>query len=362
MGKINIDFMDAVIVGNDIWFFSMDYNGLFSVNMDTEEIVFRGQVPWEEEMKNGLYNSICATNKKIYLIPFMATQMAVYDIETSSFKAVKIGDAEKSQNYAEAILHDDKIFMFNYYNPYIGIVDINREEVCIIDSFQNKIKDIEIEDETIWFRKQPILIDDIIYMPCAKANAIVQIDCKSKDCQVNILGKEKQGYAGACLVEEEIWLLPRKGKQHICVCDTKTMNGYRKQTLQQETDLYYVGIEKIGEQIWIFSNQTREKSAEENLVCVKNHKHLFVKRCGEYVITLDNEEGTLYLYQGKSGECIRHFPVCFDKKFVKQLLKKKTLSETTNFRIVDLLEEINELAFEEKTVEQNIGKCIFETI
>ena len=72
-GHFNLE--TGVVRGNDFWFFSMDFNALFHVDLSSNKQLFLGSVPNEPLYKKRLFGSMQLINNKLFLIPFSMSRI-----------------------------------------------------------------------------------------------------------------------------------------------------------------------------------------------------------------------------------------------------------------------------------------------
>ena len=128
--RIKIEISAFTSDGSDSWFFATNINRLFYKNVDTNEEKDCGQVPWEDANADNLYRGIEYSDGKVYLIPYKARSLAVYDINQGLFEEVRLP--------REII--DGKKFLFKAclkYNQNIYAFGIHSRSIMVI---RTKIK------------------------------------------------------------------------------------------------------------------------------------------------------------------------------------------------------------------------------
>lgn len=134
--------------GNDIWFMYGRINALmkYSINKDYTYVI--GTVP-NEQMFQEIYADIYKWKDKIYLIPFLAREIAVYDIRKNQFKKIPLQFIEK---YGEAGLfckaYAEGQYLYCVPFLYEFILKIDMETDCIEYVHVGKIGELYIPDAT----------------------------------------------------------------------------------------------------------------------------------------------------------------------------------------------------------------------
>ncbi|MCI8376533.1 MAG: WD40 repeat domain-containing protein [Lachnospiraceae bacterium] len=129
MESFNLNFHDAYMDGEYIYFSSLDFNGLFRLKRGEKYAEWLGQFPGEEAWSKGLHYKIVEYNRKLFFTPFFGHGIHIYDLEKKNFKFYSLHD-KNIFSFSNAVESDGKIFLIplNMHTPFM-IYDINNESV-----------------------------------------------------------------------------------------------------------------------------------------------------------------------------------------------------------------------------------------
>lgn len=364
MDKCVLSMNDAVIINNEAWFFTTNFNGLYSADLKTKNIVFRGSVPWEGLHEEYLYMSIVENDGKIYLIPYHATCIAIYDIERGEFEKIEISQvASVKQFYVGGCFRENELWIFPALSSQILCIDIHSGKVSEVKAKHEHMEQYVLETNDIYFHKQVVCEDNKIYTPLCNANVIVEIDCATKQYICHLMKEIDQGFSGICKEREELWLIPRKDGGDVICWNPKTGIQKKIRGISDKNSKNYVGCEVRNETIYIYSvgnSNTIYESADVELVrgC---HTFVRIEKSNHIAYSLNKNELVIYDEISKNENIIQ-IAVPYEQTPIRDAFFKKTVTET-DAQMIDLLLEVitekNSVMIEEKTL---IGENIYNSI
>lgn len=179
-----MDIAAIAINHDDSWFFLKDINRLYYKNLKTGEVSLCGSVPWENELEDELYRGIEYSNGKLYLLPYRAREIAVYDVKKRLFRRLLLDvnycEGKKLLFMACCKYKDDVIAYGVHSHAIISINTINDEIRYYTEWFANVSKYLSIP-HGILSRKQLCIDKGIVYWPLHYGNIVVSLDLKSKE-------------------------------------------------------------------------------------------------------------------------------------------------------------------------------------
>lgn len=112
--KVHIQFNDACIYDDKIWFSAHSFNGIFSYSLTDQELRFYGHIPFCEEFTPALYSYACCDGDKIIFLPNNTDKILVYTPKTNKFQQIVIpvqyeGKSFLIENYLK---QKDKLYLF----------------------------------------------------------------------------------------------------------------------------------------------------------------------------------------------------------------------------------------------------------
>ena len=185
---------------NILYFFSSEFNGLFAKNIIMGEVENLGSVPGEKYDQTQLYTNMLYWDSKLYLIPLRASNaVVIYDILGKEFNKIALDDRydECDWKYQAAVIVSDKLFIFGVKIPEIICVDCKTNKVDYIKAWNDE----KTNTTDIFFRKQLVVKEDIIWIPFCDRSALLELDTLTMNCTIHIIGKETNGFAA--IVEDD---------------------------------------------------------------------------------------------------------------------------------------------------------------
>lgn len=221
---------------NDVtWFMAYDHNGLYKKSRD-KEIELVCVVPWESEYDIRLYSSMIKIENKIFLIPFKAKSIAVYNVDTNEISEVVIKknsefacglNGNDSAKFWSVVEKHDELILFPH--NYSSIVTLNTKTLEVtyderIVSFLDGIKNSGEPYITDVFKKE-----DFYYCSVGCANVIIRFEKYKLDFDILELNIQNYGSNGIYVDDEYIWIAPRYTNPIISYeFKTKKTNKYDK--------------------------------------------------------------------------------------------------------------------------------------
>ena len=203
---------DSLRIDNRMYFVSGEFNGLFYSDAGEEIAHLVGSVPGEFIDQTRLYDSMqCIGGRYVCLIPFCASEIAIYDTKTDSFTKISLPDKvkEKKVKFMPAAVVGDDIYLFEIMGDCIYKLSSGFEliEVC---SWRDKLdNDIIFDSSDAYFRYQLQVVKDSIYIPFCNANALLVYNYILNACSIKRFGCDDNGYSGIRLCGDSFYLSPR---------------------------------------------------------------------------------------------------------------------------------------------------------
>lgn len=148
MASSNLAYFASIQVGKKLYVSNVRYNGLFSIDTDTEEIVFLGRFPGYEDDFLGLHSSVILYDNALIFFPELGHSIDVFYIDEQKFESYKIKPwIEKGKSCVCAgVFEEGKyIYLFpRYYNqPVVKVskLDFSMESLNVLTKI--------IENQTI---------------------------------------------------------------------------------------------------------------------------------------------------------------------------------------------------------------------
>lgn len=230
--KIKLSFETCIIEEEEIWFTAFDHNGLYFKDRLSEKTDLAGIIPNEKKYALRLYASMEKCGNKIFLIPFSAKEVAVYDSEKKEFKKIALKNISEFANRKLANdrakfwcsqLYADTLFLFPHNYPALVMINIHTLEVSYVSEFVHELEQLSINQEP--YITDVYVENHIAYCSCSCANAVVQVNLAEKNVSICKVAVDANGFNGITKIGNEIWLAPRIDGGIVCF-DTKKNKGF----------------------------------------------------------------------------------------------------------------------------------------
>lgn len=256
MDKCEVSIGGQVIVGDELWFSAKDYNAIYVLDLSTEELIWKGQVPFEPVDGINLYENILYWEGKIFLIPYFAHTLAVYDIAAGDFKKIDLPGAEAGKKcfLRTACIYCDELFVFPMYDTSIIKIDLKSFQIKLIDQWAVEIAPHLLKKTNpMYFSAHRVVIQkDKIFVPFHHAHGVLELNCKTMETHIHMLEGAKQktdyGYGEICEDKENFWLSPAiSGGMAVRWNPQNGRKDFYSCSLDEEKSLRICGIIKIND-------------------------------------------------------------------------------------------------------------------
>lgn len=174
--------------GDYLWISHFKFNGLFKIDLKSDEVSFMGRFSSCGEEKSQLHHCARKHGSKLYFFPQNGDYVDIYDIETEKFFDVKIPIMYKQ--YQKTIINT-----FMYDDMHIMIPRFVDIPVMIFPSeAPQKIEKIDLTESRKCIRNGSMdltlyacIVDDTIYFPIKDTNCIGSFNVREKKENVIIL-------------------------------------------------------------------------------------------------------------------------------------------------------------------------------
>lgn len=124
------------IIDNEIWYANALLNGLFRADMSTGKASYVGIVEETEKYLRRAYSEILYYEGYIYMIPYNAAAIGVYDVSTGEFGKIVVPE-KQGQKFNEAVLIEDRIYLLPYMAKRFYCLNTKTKELSPISELRN---------------------------------------------------------------------------------------------------------------------------------------------------------------------------------------------------------------------------------
>ncbi|SCY98210.1 hypothetical protein SAMN05720606_11496 [Paenibacillus polysaccharolyticus] len=195
-----------------LYFLTLHMNGFFRLDKNTWNVEHMGNFVNDNMLDWRVYHSIHQSGNKLYFSPHSAGAIAVYDITESAFDYIDL-PAPKDINYnvhskfSKMIECESSLYFIPLHYP--GIVKLNMEDHSteIIDDWVDSAKAICLSE--LGYFTSGVYDEErgSLLLAFMNADAIMDVNIRTKNTNINILGNGKYGYSDIILINSDYWLL-----------------------------------------------------------------------------------------------------------------------------------------------------------
>nr|WP_297705478.1 hypothetical protein [uncultured Butyrivibrio sp.] len=322
---MNICTEDVELLENMLFFFSYKHNGLFCADLENNTVKKVCTIENEKYRVQRLYASIVCANAKLFLIPFFASEIAVYDIRTGEQE--KIGLPEHyyfsgKPKFMPARAVGDYVYIFSLFFPEIYRINIHTNELKMICDWRvPPNNNFVFNPSDAFFRQQTVFLENTIYIPYCNANAILSYNLINNKSEIISLGSEKNGYSGVCFDKGRLICSPRTGSSKIAIYDLKSGTV----DFSEVEKHFYVGVGIKNNNIWLYDEA----------------KYLFIKKIDNKWIYYNKISNTICIWdKDRKVEVVTKYS--YDLEDAKLFLENGIAYENNDLQLKMMIECISE--------------------
>lgn len=187
------------------WFLSLKNNGIYRMDKDTYIAELVTHVPFEYTIID--YKCIYIYEDKIFVLPWGAGKIAIYDIKKELFRYLKIENLRNAP-FIKAIAAGNRLYLIPNCCNSLWYVDMEQECIHpIIENIETERRDTRSQ---MFAWGNVIFEDNVLWMTKSYENKILQIDINTARVKQYACDALKEGGAGICSDEKGVWIIPRK--------------------------------------------------------------------------------------------------------------------------------------------------------
>lgn len=198
----------VVSEGNQAWFVHMEYNALFETDVESGKCKYLGYIPQEEICMHWLYVNMKKYGNYLVLAPFMANDIALYDIEKNIYIKIELKKYQGNdlkEKFSDLIIYKNKIFFIPMVYSAIVCLDMDTLNVEYIEDIVN---DIELRrlNQRYNFNK-PIQQKEVLWIGCFATNCIIEYHMDTCKYIFHKVQKCQKGMSGIAYQNGEFWMV-----------------------------------------------------------------------------------------------------------------------------------------------------------
>lgn len=215
------DMTSFAVYDDKIYFSDNNRNGLYSINLENNVISLETKIPGENELKEILYYGTYLRDSKLFLVPALADEVAVYDICSKDIKKISLESIDfktkKSNPKFYAICeYEDDIIMIGDYCQFILFVNKSCFSIKMIDFESHLTLFSDADKERLVIRSVKVK-DNWMYMPSAIRNIILAYDFNERKLHEILIAdmEMNEGIADLIWNKGYVWILTSRNNMLI---------------------------------------------------------------------------------------------------------------------------------------------------
>lgn len=338
---------DCVVVKDNMYFFSQNYNALCSLNIEKKECILLGRIPNEYVFDENLVEAIHYFKNTLILTPkrMTANKVWIYDLTSKKWTFIEL-------DFGNVVAPLEKIAYSVIYNETLVLVGCYYNGIIKIDLNTKKIeyyKDIFDTEEMIHSLFNCEMVKDNLLIPSPNKNQIIKVNLTSYNCETISVASEKCTFVGICKCNEKYWIAPRKKSPYVVLWNGE--NKYQEYEVPSEIkkngEYVFAKVGYIGDKIYMSGGRNKKtlvfSSENYNEQQIINNSFVIIKGNGENYILQDYRGNVLYVANGKKYEfCMKKTIKELGVNNIDAFLKKELIYEDNNVNLLMLIETIAE--------------------
>lgn len=334
--------ISAIAINNDeCWFFLAQINHMYYLNFNTGEKRDCGMVPWESETTPLLYRTMEYVDGKVYLIPYAARSIAVYDTIIHQFLRIDIEPSVivgKKYLFMASFAYNGKVYAFGAHAKTIIVLDSSNNSIEYIDEWFKDAMRFISNSKGILSRKQLAFMDGRAYLPLFYGSLLLSFDYMNEKAYVINTGISADGFWGITSFEEKLYIIDKQGR----IVSFNPLDSCAK--IEFTFDKYNSNEDKYlvvnGDGIEIYTANSKACHLQGGNNCLKDGRYCCICSNLLYTVFWDYDAGSVIIIDAKG---IRTFDLSIDMNDVlyKQLYSPGCLiKEESGPRLAEYLEDI----------------------
>lgn len=240
-------FCNFVVWKETQWFWSINFNALFSRNMVSGEV--KRQSEYSKKGNGTAYNNVVLYNNKIIAIPGRERKIMIWDLETECFRYIDLEIPfvkEDANAFFSYVASGKWLFMIGNEIPYVLKLDMDAERILKVVNL-----DVPVTNRKAYFR-DAVLDEEQLIVPLLGKNTVFEIDTDNLQWTKRNVGDSGDGFSAICRGIDSIWLMPER--------QSAVLQWYRESgriivhEIQKEGSRHqgFHSGHLIGKKIWVF--------------------------------------------------------------------------------------------------------------
>lgn len=251
-----------VKVDSGIYFSALNHNGLYSYDVEKDELSYICSFQDEVLDRRHLHSDVVRVGEKLYFIPMNGSSMHIYDLKTGAVTAIGLQQYVAQgvpSKFNKAFVVGDKILLIPGRSHYIIIFDTCTEEIYADNEWFRK-SHLEDSSMDIICKYAAFIRGDELYMFSCRNSDMLRVSLEDYSAKVTRIDGNEKGYLDAVYdaAKQEVWLLENGNNGIVRLeLDTNLTERYEFADRNEISglDYPYMSLSDISGDIYIISYQ-----------------------------------------------------------------------------------------------------------
>lgn len=370
---------DCVQVDNQLIFIARDINIVYSLDLDTGEIILIDSIPEEDVLAKRLGAKIVYWKDELIFAPMKAKKIWIYNLKTRVWHYLERKNLENNQTdmeMFEAVLYENRLFIIGSNYPAIICLNLQTESITYIEKPYERLKEKKEKLADCYFRCGYVQKENYLYLASSLENLVLEFNMDTYDYKWVKVGDDKNRYSGIACDGKNFWLAPRLNTAIVKWDGVDTVTEYLLPIEFQVEKYHFLGVVCVHDKI-IFPGMLSPyeiviSDLERVEMRVAKGQYNFYKKINNVLLANQDLEGKINI---KYLEGIDKNYNCFIKKErISKYLKNKKIDiiehlktnlvrESDMLNGSDFIEQVSKMDnTEEKFKINNYGRKIWEKL
>ena len=215
MGKINISLIAGVEYHGKLYASAKEINGLFCLDLKTQELVFIKRFSMEKEVR-GVYRNAFLYKNEAWFIPGRGQNIAIVNLDTLKIEYCEFPFRKKNRKVVSQMRGiDSSIYVSGgiIAHQFLYLIPLNVDALIIVDMKKKEFYPYYDAVEPDGHLLSGTYAKGNIYILPRKGNNLIEINLKTKKKRIYILPKLNMldQYAGIAYYNNRLWIVHQEG-------------------------------------------------------------------------------------------------------------------------------------------------------
>ncbi len=193
----------GALVGDNIYFFSSEYNLLYKVHMPDFSVSIVSRIPNNKVTASKWFRKMRYWNGKLILIPSCAEKIWLYDLKCGEWTDIVIEHPQIALKFWGTVFHQEHAFLFGAAYPAVLKVNLKDYSTSYLEI--NCPPEQKKEEEGL-FCTEAVKLENIAFSPVSVSNHVMWLNLDTDEYGWQQIGSLGNAYCGIDRDEDGFWI------------------------------------------------------------------------------------------------------------------------------------------------------------